>query len=109
MAQNLLQWHMIAIYAPNDLKVDIFDLLCKRGGAFFQVFFTPDWTTKLRKKYFMTDMPNMYLHEVSRPYIRDITECFQRFRKFYTKRNFRHKDDTDKTDFLEVWRAAVPA
>ena len=40
MAYNLLLWELTAIFAPEVIKVDIFDLLCKRGSL-LQAFVSP--------------------------------------------------------------------
>lgn len=33
MAYHLLQWEFTAMLAPEEIVVDVFDMLCIRGGA----------------------------------------------------------------------------
>ena len=35
LAWHLLIWELTAIFAPEEIRIDIFDLLSVRGGAFF--------------------------------------------------------------------------
>ena len=58
MLYHLIQWELMAIFAPQEIKVDIFDLLCVRGGGFFQYFVHPTGHTLLER---------MIRNEKSRP------------------------------------------
>ena len=41
IAQHLLMWELHAILAPDRIKIDLFDLICLKGGAIFQRFYMP--------------------------------------------------------------------
>ena len=42
LTYHLMHFSFMAMLSPKDIKVDIFDLLCLRGGAPLQVFCRPD-------------------------------------------------------------------
>ena len=46
LSYHLLLWELFAIYAPEEIKIDVFELLKSRGGAIFFNFFIP--TGKLK-------------------------------------------------------------
>ena len=37
----LIWWELFALFTPDQIKVDLFDILCCRGGACFQTYCTP--------------------------------------------------------------------
>ena len=41
MAFSLVWWELYALFTPEQIRVDFFDLLCSRGGAVFQTYCTP--------------------------------------------------------------------
>ena len=50
LAYHLLLWELFAIHAPNQMKMDVFELLKSRGGAIFFNFFIPTGKLKQNKK-----------------------------------------------------------
>ena len=43
MVYHLIQWELFAIFAPEKIRLDLFDLLCIRGGGFLNcLFMTPE-------------------------------------------------------------------
>ena len=39
LVDHLINWELLAIYAPDRMRLDMFDLLCTRGGGVFNVLF----------------------------------------------------------------------
>lgn len=98
---------MIAIYSPKNIKIDIFDLLCIRGGCIFSTWVTPEGYCKWEKPCLKGEL---YCRD--HPAITIILRTLQRLRSFYRYNKSdtrRFMDDLGKTDFFDVWRETLPA
>ena len=50
LAYHLLVWEIHAILAPEQIKINFFDLLCIKGGAIFRTFAFPNGKLYVRNK-----------------------------------------------------------
>ena len=94
--------------APEEIKVDIFDLLCLRGGAPLQVFCRPDGQIEAEKmKECKTKKGPIWVKD----YDREKMTMYKRLLSFY---RYNHHDgrvpeaDQGKQNFFEQWQNVVP-
>lgn len=110
LSWHLLNWELAAIFAPDEIKVDIFDLLCCRGGAILQNFITPDGKV-MRKKRINGDFNAGEFKSSFKDYYKQSCRLESRFKDFYRMNKFECRKktaDLGKTKFIEVWNSVVP-
>ena len=92
MSYNLILWELMAIMAPDEIKVDLFDLLCVRGCAFFQIYITPSGKVTSERA-----MRQDSMHRKPK-IIEEIYDVKKRLQTFY-RRNFdRKRQKSDSHD-----------
>ena len=107
MATHLFWFEMAVILAPDEIKVDIFDLLCSSGGAIFRNFIYPSGMSNYYRIRTKSKVP---LYHISK-HMRETTTLANRFKEFYRFNRYdcrRHKDDKGKTEFFQIWQNLVP-
>lgn len=68
------------MFAPQEIKVDIFDLMCLRGSALFQVFCRPDGQVEAEKlKESKTRKSFIWVKE----YVRHVAVTYKRLLSFF--------------------------
>jgi len=83
LAFTLVWWELYALFTPEQIKIDIFDLLCSRGGACFQTYCTPCGLLQTDRKEFRCNFMTKR-HSNSQLYVSDqVSEAYKRFRTFY--------------------------
>ena len=107
MAFHLYFFEMTAIFAPDEIKVDIFDLLCSSGGAILRSFIYPCGISNYYKIRSKAKCP-LYHIPTSMKEISKLQSRFKEFFRFNRYDGRRHKDDHGKTEFFQIWQNLVP-
>ena len=89
--------------APEEIAVDVFDMLCVRGGALFQVFCRPDGQVEAEK---MKESKTKKSLIWTKDYVREAMEMYKRLLSYF---RYNHHDgrvpeaDQGKMSFFEQW------
>ena len=108
MADHLVNWEILAIYAPEKLRIDLFDLLCTRGGGFLNVLFLQFDGQLYFKGIFST---NKAAIAATAPYNQTVHRALVRLKFWYRAwgdlERQKYKADV-KATFFEFWQDIVP-
>ena len=110
LGYHLFLWNIFAIVAPERIKLDLFNLLCSKGGLIFNSFVSPEGELHKQKFYQIWMDGRAYFYR-DKPHNVKIRELLRRIMAFYRGdclSDRRHKDDIGVRDFLKVWRQAAP-
>jgi len=115
MAFSLVWWELCALFTPEEIKVDFFDLFCSRGGAIFQTYCTPQGLLQTDRKEFRNNFITKRQPSSILFCSEAISHAFKKFRAYY---HTHPKDEgrVAKSDhsrhsmtFFDIWKSVVPA
>ena len=84
MAFSLVWWELYALFAPDQIKIDIYDLLCSRGGALFQSYCTPCGLHVTERKEFRRKFMTERRGRNTKLFAtEEISDAYKRFRQYF--------------------------
>ena len=98
MVYHLIQWELFAIFAPEKIRLDLFDLLCVRGGGFLNcLFVTPELRIEPKP---IIKTTRQHVEKNWEPYMQRVYKTYHTLTRFY---HFRKDERHLFSDFFEAW------
>ena len=107
-----MHWELASVFAPEQIKCDIFDLLCCGGGAVLQNFVTPYGQAHSQSKDAEGFSSKSAFRFNIKPFMKMIHRAEMQFKDFYKYHKYddvrRKRANHGKTEFFQVWQSLVP-